>query len=332
MSVQPDTAPKAAAALQRYVIPTELGPCTVHVQKGAGGPSSAPGTPDVYLHGAAGSGADFLPLLSGEPPRPRVLIDLPGWGESTNGAMLEHFGIEAMARAVVEVLDSLGYGRWHLVGHSMGGFLALHIAAAWPERAASVAAISAATFGVSEAARRPLRGSARFPAFAGMLVLMRTMAALGPVGAALVRAVGATPIMKPLMSPFFAHPAAISARVIRGLGEDARPASFCAAALAAAHYDFGQWRGIRCPVLAARGDRDVFTPASDLARLADVVPHVELVTIPSCGHFANFEQPQQVRRLLDNLRSREVSVAGLLSPSQSLPGRLGPACDESHGQ
>ena len=204
-----------------------------------------------------------------------------------------------MARAVTGVLDSLGYRRWNLVGHSMGGFLALHIAAAWPERTASVATISATTFGVSEAARRPLRGLLGFPAFAGMLLVMRSMAALGPAGSALVRAVGATPVMGPLMSPFFADPAAIPAAVIRGLGDDARPASFSAAARAAAHYDFSQWRGIRCPVLAIRGDRDVFTPASDLVRLADIVPHAQMATIPRCGHFAHVERPEQVQRLLD---------------------------------
>ena len=303
MRIQRETAPKEPATLRRYVLPTELGPCTVRVQEGADGPPPASGTADVYLHGAAGSWTSFLPLLSGVPPRPRVILDLPGWGDSTKGARLEHFGIEAMARAVTGVLNSLGYERWNLIGHSMGGFLALHIAAAWPERTASVAAISAGTFSVADVARRPLHGLSRFPTFAGMLLLMRSMSALGAAGDALVHAVGTTPVMGLLMSPFFANPAAISRRVIRGLGDDARPAGFCAAAQAAAHYDFGHWRGIRCPVLATRGDRDVFTPPSDLARLAGVVPRAQLVTIPRCGHFANIERPEQIRRLIDNLHS-----------------------------
>ena len=303
MSVQQESAPTGAVTLQRLVIRTELGPCTVRVQQGAGGRSPASGTPDVYLHGAAGSWTSFGPLLSGTPAHARVLIDLPGWGESTEGARPEHFSIEEMARAVTGVLNSLGYRRWNLVGHSMGGFLALHIAAAWPEQTASVAAISATTFGMSEVARRPLRNLSGLPAFAGMLLLMRSMAALGPAGSALVRSVGATPVMGALMSPFFADPAVIPAGVIRGLGDDARPASFCAAARAAAHYDFRQWRGIRCPVLATRGDRDVFTPPSDLDRLAEIVPHARLVTIAHCGHFANIERPAHVQSLLDDLWS-----------------------------
>jgi pimeloyl-ACP methyl ester carboxylesterase len=208
-----------------------------------------------------------------------------------------------MARAITGVLNSLGYRRWNLVGHSMGGFLALHLAAAQPERTASVATISATTFGVSAAASRPLRSLFTFPAFVGMLLAMRTMAALGPAGSALVRAIGTTPLMGPLMTPFFAEPAAIPTAVIRGLSYDTRPASFSAAARAVAQYDFGQWRGIRCPALALRGERDVFTPPSDLARLAEIVPHLRMVTIPQCGHFANIERPEQVQRLLDDLRA-----------------------------
>lgn len=298
MNVQQDT-----AALRREVVPTELGACTVRVQRGTGGRHAAPGTADVYLHGAAGSWTTFRALLPAASAHDRVLIDLPGWGDSTRGARLEHFGIGAMERAVTEVLNSLGYRRWNLVGHSMGGFLALHIAAVQPERTASVATISATTFGVSGAARRPLRGLFTFPAFVGMLLAMRATAALGPAGAALVRAIGATPVMRPLMSPFFAEPSAIPAEVLRGLGDDARPASFSAAARAAAHYDFGQWGGIRCPVLAMRGDRDVFTPLSDVVLLSGIIPQLQNVTIPHCGHFANLERPEQVQRLLESPRS-----------------------------
>ena len=111
MSIQQDTGPKEPATLRRYVLPTELGPCTVRVQEVTGGPPAASGTADVFLHGAAGSWTSFLPLLSGVPPRPRVIIDLPGWGESTTGARVEHFGVEAMARAVTGVLNSLEIGR-----------------------------------------------------------------------------------------------------------------------------------------------------------------------------------------------------------------------------
>lgn len=303
LSVRQETAPTGGApALRLHMIPTELGPATVRVQQGSGGGDPASGTPVVYLHGAAGTWTTFRSLLSRELNADRVLIDLPGWGESTAGARLEDFGVETMGRAVVGILDSLGYRRWNLVGHSMGGFLALHLAATWPERAASVAAVSATTFAVSETARGPLRSLSGFPGFVGMLLAMRSMAALGASGQALIRAIGRTPLMALLLSPLFADPSAVRGHVVRRLARDARPASFDAAVRAAAHYDFGQWRAIRCPVLATRGDRDVFTPPSDLFRLSDLVPHVRLATIPRCGHFANIEQPEHLQRLLDDVR------------------------------
>ena len=341
MSVQKETASKGPAALRLRILPTDLGPCTVRIQESAGGPPPSSGTPDVYLHGAAGSWTTFIPLLFGAVAHDRVLIDLPGWGESTRGVRLEHFSIEAMARAVTDVLSALGYRRWNLVGHSMGGFLALHVASAWPERTASVATISPTTFDVAEAARRPLRSLSRSPAFVGMLLLMRSLAALGPAGPAIVRAIGATPVMRPLMSPFFAYPAAVPAWVIHGLSADARPASFFAATQAAAHYDFTQWRAIRCPVLATRGDTDIFTPPSDLVRLADVIPHVQLVTMPRCGHFANIERPEQVQQLLEGLRSHgetaegehaDTNVPGIATPARRQGALLGkpPSTAVSH--
>lgn len=289
---------QARATQTQQQIATELGPCFVTVQHGPENRLPVPVAADVYLHGAAGSWATFRPLLSGTPLRDRVLIDLPGWGASTQDSRMGHFSIEAASRSVVAVLESLGYARWNLVGHSMGGFLALHIASELPQRTASVATISATTFTAAEAVRTPMRSLFTVPAFVGMLTMMRCMASLGSAGSALIRAVGSTPLMGLLMSPFFASPEAVPAAVIRGLSQDARPASFSLAARAAASYDFDQWRGIRCPVLALRGDRDVFTPASDLAMLADLVPHLQAVTLQRCGHFAHVEQPENVLHLL----------------------------------
>lgn len=314
MSIQQGPAPTGAVTFQRHLLPTGLGPCTVRVQQGAEGAGPASGTAEVYLHGAAGTWTTFRPLLARAPVHDRVLIDLPGWGDSTKDTRPEHFTLEAMAQAITEVLDTLGYRRWNLVGHSMGGLLALHVAAQWPDRTASVAAISAATFGAAEAARRPLPGLFRFPAFAGMLLVMRVLAVLGPAGPALLRALGRTPLMGPMLSAFFAEPASLSPEVVRALAEDARPSGFASAARAVARYDFGQWRAIACPVLATRGDTDVFTPASDLTRLAGILPHVRMVTIPRCGHFANIEHPGTVQRLLDDLHSRSQPPAAQTRP------------------
>ncbi|ABM09404.1 alpha/beta fold hydrolase [Paenarthrobacter aurescens] len=289
------------ASPRREVIATALGPCVARVQESSeGGGDFA----DVYLHGAAGSWTTFQPLLSDTPERDRVLIDLPGWGDSTQGAQLETATIEAMAGAVVEVLTALGNNKWNIVGHSMGGVLALHIAAAWPGSTVSVVAVSATTLGVAGSVKSPWRGLAKMPWFVGMLLLMNTTAVFGNAGRALIRGVGHTPLMRLLLSPLFADPAAVPSGLIRRLAQEARPASFSAAARAIALYDFGQWRRISCPVLAMRGDHDAFTPASDHSQLASLGPHVQIVTVTECGHFAIAEQTAVVKQLIEELRQR----------------------------
>ncbi|MCD4851778.1 alpha/beta hydrolase [Arthrobacter sp. AK01] len=285
-----------SAGFHREVIDTALGPCAVRVQEA---PDARSHIADVYLHGAAGSWTTFLPLLSDSPERDRVLIDLPGWGDSTEGARLGPATVEAMAGTVVEVLNGLGYRKWNLVGHSMGGVIALHIAAEWPGQTLSVAAVSATMLGVAEAARQPWRGLFRIPFFVVMILLMRSTAVFGKAGRALIRLVGNTPFMRLLLSPLFADPAAIPAHVIRRLAREARPAAFSAATRAVAQYDFAQWRRISCPVLATRGECDAFTPQSDLDQLASLGSHIRTVTVQGCGHFAIAEQTAVVQQLLD---------------------------------
>ncbi|MCT9869829.1 alpha/beta fold hydrolase [Paenarthrobacter aurescens] len=301
MEVLQEASLSGSTTIQREVVSTGLGPCAVRLQRG---PDEHGHIADVFLHGAAGSWTTFQPLLSGAHERDRVLLDLPGWGDSTEGARLGSATVEAMAGAVVEVLNSLGYRSWNLVGHSMGGAIALHIAADWPERTLSVAAISATTFGVAGSTRQPSHGLTKLPWFVGMLLLMRFTALLGNAGRALIRLAGNTPFMRLLLAPLFAEPAAIPAHVIRGLARDGRPASFCAAARAVSQYDFARWHSISCPVIAVRGDNDAFTPQSDLDQLASLGPHIRTMTVPRCGHFAIVEQPVLVQELLDELWQR----------------------------
>lgn len=298
----------SSPALQLRMLPTDLGVCRVVVQPGSKKAPMKLREADVYLHGAAGTWRTFLPLLQGAADRDRILIDLPGWGGSTGGASPQHLDPATISSAIVQLLDALGYPRWNLIGHSMGAFLALHIAATYPDRAASVTAISATTLAAAEASRAPLRSLSSFPYFVGMLLLMRSMTALGAAGSALMRTIGCTPAMGLLMSPFFADRSAIPRGVIRSLGRDARPAGFVGAARAAAQYDFSLWRAIRCPAVAIRGESDVFSPPSDAARLADLVPQLRNVTLAHCGHFAHVEQPAQVRQLLLDLHRHRLGT------------------------
>ena len=77
---------------------------------------------------------DQVPALSGE--MRLILLDVRGVGRSTHyqGA----YTIEQMACDVIALLDHLHIPAAHLLGHSMGGRIALEAALDWPERVKSL--------------------------------------------------------------------------------------------------------------------------------------------------------------------------------------------------
>lgn len=64
-----------------------------------------------------------------------IKIDLPGHGKSE---MAEDFSMEGIAEKVLEVTNSLNLETFHLLGHSMGGYISLAFAAKFPEKLQSL--------------------------------------------------------------------------------------------------------------------------------------------------------------------------------------------------
>jgi pyruvate dehydrogenase E2 component (dihydrolipoamide acetyltransferase) len=74
-------------------------------------------------------------------------IDLPGHGGSTKDLGGGHVHVGALASAVVEFMDAKGIAKAHLVGHSLGGAIALDLALNHAVRVASATAICSAGLG-----------------------------------------------------------------------------------------------------------------------------------------------------------------------------------------
>ncbi len=92
------------------------------------------GVPLVCLPGAGGP--RYSPALDLLAQRFRVLlIELPGWGDEPNDAVADFDGLAAQVAAAV---DALGLTSYHLLGTSLGGACALHLALADPERVISL--------------------------------------------------------------------------------------------------------------------------------------------------------------------------------------------------
>ena len=106
------------------------------------------GSGDVVLlvHGFGGDRNSWLFLQEPLAGSFRVYaVDLPGHGAS--GKDVGSGGLDLLADAVAGVLDAVGAGRAHLVGHSMGAAVALAVAARDPGRVGSLTLIAPAGFG-----------------------------------------------------------------------------------------------------------------------------------------------------------------------------------------
>lgn len=88
------------------------------------------GKPVVFLHGFLESISMWERLELEKFPFQSILIDLPGHGKST--ALPDVISLEAMAESVAETLQSLKLESFDLVGHSMGGYVALQLAKTIP--------------------------------------------------------------------------------------------------------------------------------------------------------------------------------------------------------
>ncbi len=88
-----------------------------------------------------------------------VTMDLPGHGKSVAEIADEFYSMSGSARAVVELLDQAGMDRCSIIGYSMGGRLALYLAARYPDRVSSAVIESASPGLRTDEERRSRRSS-----------------------------------------------------------------------------------------------------------------------------------------------------------------------------
>lgn len=95
----------------------------------------------LALHGWLDNAHSFLPLSERLDGLDLVAVDFPGHGLSAHRADGVPYHFDDYVFDVLAVLDDLGWSRAHLLGHSLGGAVSTLVAAAAPERIASLALI-----------------------------------------------------------------------------------------------------------------------------------------------------------------------------------------------
>jgi len=109
------------------------------------GPDHAPGPAIVMIHGIMAQLRNFSHSLAGRLAKDHrvILVDRPGWGHSRlTGPRPD---LARQGRMIAEAIEALGLTRPLVVGHSMGGAVALALATERPEVPGALALIAPLT-------------------------------------------------------------------------------------------------------------------------------------------------------------------------------------------
>jgi len=233
----------------------------------------------VALHGIPGDGATFSGLSARLGREARLFApDLLGFGGSEDAPPGAHAAEHA--RSVVALLDALDLDRVHLVGFDFGGPIAVLVAAASPQRVASLTLAAANLFpdtpvpGPLGVARVPWLGELFFRiAFSRLgLVMMWAFATGDRVAypfARFRRLLGSASGVRSTRTIFLAS----LRELARLYGEVERAA-----------------RSLRVPATVLWGERDPFFAVTVGERTAEALG-ASLCLLPGCGHFVPEERP-----------------------------------------
>jgi pyruvate dehydrogenase E2 component (dihydrolipoamide acetyltransferase) len=237
----------------------------------------------LLVHGYGGDQNSWLFLQEPLAARYRVYaLDLPGHGTSTKD--VGEGPLSVLADAVTGVLDALGAERAHLVGHSMGGAVALAVAAQYPGRIASLTLIAPSGFG-PEINAGYLRGFAD----------AQTRRELKPVVVQLFA--DESLVTRQLVDDLLAYKRldgvdeALHALTDTLLDGDAQRGD-SAATLAAI--------GGAVPVAVVWGRADRIIPAAQAESVAGAVRHL----IDGAGHMPHMERPAEVQAAIEETIAR----------------------------
>jgi pimeloyl-ACP methyl ester carboxylesterase len=253
----------------------------------------SPATTDetvLLIHGAGMSARSWREQIGGLGHVLRVVaVDLPGHGDSDPTAEAT---VESYAEVARRVLDALGTGPVVVIGHSLGGAVALVLAARHPKLLKGLVLVSSCaklprTDGAPETLFWLLPGPIRKVVFLAMTHVFFALDAMA----------------KKIL---FAPGASMEA-VQLGIEEirTCRPETILKDAAAARAMDLENLaRGLAAPVLVLCGERDRLTPLALSERLRELIPDARLRLVAAAGHMLPMEAPQQVNgAILEFVRS-----------------------------
>lgn len=252
----------------------------------------SPGRPVVLIHGLMGFAANWgkiWPKL--EDARPVLVFDQRGHGRSAKP--LTGYSPAEYADDLKRLLDHIGWGKVHVVGHSMGGRVALRFCSLFPDRATTL------TMEDSGAEARPdrlrwitdLLGSIPTPFISREAAksFFETNFSHDPMTGSFLHANLETKPDGTLDWRF--HAPGMIETVDTGRKIDA----------------LEEFRGLTLPTLLIRGSRSEEFRADEADRMRNSRPGVELRTIEGAGHYVHAEKPTEFSSALNEFLRRHDS-------------------------
>jgi 3-oxoadipate enol-lactonase len=262
--------------------------------------SGGPGAPLVLLHGFPLDRTVWDEQLGALTPQARVIrIDLRGSGESepSDGPAL----MEALAGDVAGILDALQVERAALVGHSIGGYVALAFFRMYAERTAGLALV--ASHVAADASQSPGADPAQRELAAGRDAIAARLESEGTMDAA----------VESYLPRYFAphvyrdQPELVERARALMLRQSPRGCAQLVRGMKERVDSHDLLEDVDVPALVVAGGEDTYLKAEALRRTAASVRGAAFVLLDRVGHLPMWEAPQ---RMADALASFARRVGG----------------------
>ncbi|MEO7367225.1 MAG: alpha/beta hydrolase [Gemmatimonadaceae bacterium] len=206
-----------------------------------------------------------------------VAVDLQGHGLSEKPTETKHYTTVAMRDHVIEIIDAIGAKRVRLVGHSMGGALAGHVAAAIPHRVEAVVFVAPVGFA-------GVRGLTFLK-----LITSRPIAPFLP-------SLASRGIIKQMLRMVYGNTRPVSEKDVDEFWAPTQFPSFARALRELLHtFSWNEpFPELAMPWMTMVGMRDRLCPAGDIGRYAGKDGSAATVVIPDVGHVVLDENPEFV--------------------------------------
>ena len=256
----------------------------------------------VFVHGLFGQGKNWTTIAKGLADRHRVtLLDLPNHGHSPWTDRVDYLD---MAELVATELGALGEPVT-LVGHSMGGKVAMQLALRHPELLRALVVVDVAPSDYPEFGGRTDDPDEEATPFAGFIAAMRDLDL-----DSLQSRDDADEALRPAVPSRMVRSFLLQSLVRDGVGADG--GWRWRLNLEALDRDLRHLRGFPepppgatfdGPVLWIAGANSTYVLPEDRARMDELFPSTRLVKIKNAGHWVHSEQPevflQTLRRFLE---------------------------------